>query len=61
MKAYLVFTAVAFGLIVLAHVARVILEGPHVMAQPIFLLATIAAAAIYVWALVLLRRNREGS
>jgi len=60
-KIYLVGTAVLFGLVVAAHVARVILEGPHVMRQPVFLLATLVAAVVCGWALVLLRRMRRGS
>jgi hypothetical protein len=50
MKAYLVTTGSVFGLIVLAHVWRVVEEGPHVTTDPFFILLTAAAAALSLWA-----------
>jgi hypothetical protein len=55
MKAYLVTSGVAFALVLLAHVARVIVEGPGVVRDPWFLASTVAAAALCVWAIRLLR------
>ena len=50
MKAYLVTTGSIFGLIVLAHVLRIVSEGPHLMTDPGWVLMTVAAAALCVWA-----------
>jgi hypothetical protein len=55
MKAYLMTTGSVFGLIVLAHVWRVIAEGPHLVTDPWYILLTAAAAALCVWAWCLLR------
>jgi len=46
MKAYLVTTGTVFGLIVLAHVWRVFVEGAHLAKEPPFVLVTMAAAAL---------------
>jgi hypothetical protein len=56
MKAYIVTTAIVFGLLTLAPIWRGIEEGPHLAAQPWFILITVAAAALCVWAVQLLRR-----
>ena len=46
MKAYLMTTGSVFGLIVIAHVWRVVAEGPHLTTDPGFILLTVAAAAL---------------
>ncbi len=51
MKAYVMTTGVLFGLITLAHVWRVFEEGRGLAADPSFILLTIAAAALCLWAL----------
>ncbi len=50
MKAYLMTTGSVFGLIVIAHVWRVVAEGPHLTTDPGFILLTAAAAALCLWA-----------
>jgi hypothetical protein len=50
MKAYVVTTGSIFGLIVLAHVARVVDEGARLAKEPSFILLTVAAAALSFWA-----------
>ncbi len=50
MKAYLMTTGSVFGLIVLAHVWRVVEEGPYLTTDPGFILLTAAAAALCLWA-----------
>ena len=50
MKAYVLTTGVVFGLLTLAHVWRVVAEGTQVATNPSFVLITIAAAAMSVWA-----------
>jgi hypothetical protein len=49
-KAYVATTGVVFGLVVVAHVWRVIEEGPRLATEPSFALLTLAAAALSIWA-----------
>lgn len=56
MKGYIIVTGVIFGLITLAHILRVFEEGSQLAAQPVFLLLTVTATALCLWALRLLRR-----
>jgi hypothetical protein len=55
MKSYLITTGTAFGLIAAVHVWRVIEEGPRLATEPWFVLLTVAAAALSLWAWRLLR------
>ncbi len=57
MKAYLITTGTVFGLITLAHLWRIAVEGSRLAKEPVFLLLTVAAAALCVWAWSLLRRS----
>ena len=57
MKAYLITTGTVFGLITLAHIWRVLAEGSHLATDPVFLLLTVAAAALCFWAWSLLKRS----
>jgi hypothetical protein len=50
MKAYVVTTGTVFGLIVLSHVMRVVVEGPALVRDPGYILLTLAAAALSLWA-----------
>jgi len=50
MKAYVVTTGTVFGLIVVAHVWRVLAEGPALARDPFYILVTIAAVILSVWA-----------
>jgi hypothetical protein len=56
MKAYVMTTGAVFGLITLAHIWRAIEEGPRLATEPWYVLITLAAAALCVWALRLLWR-----
>jgi hypothetical protein len=56
MKAYLITTGTVFGLIVLAHVWRVVAESPQLATDPWFVALTILAAALSIWAWRLLGR-----
>jgi len=49
-KAYLATTGTVFGLLVVAHVWRAVAEGPAIAKSPVFILLTVAAAALSVWA-----------
>jgi hypothetical protein len=55
MKAYVMTTGAVFGLLVVAHVWRVIEEGVALAKDPIYILITIAAAALCLWAWRLFR------
>jgi len=54
MRAYVMITGAVFGLLTLAHVWRVLEEGLHLARDPFFLLITLAAAALCLWACRLL-------
>jgi hypothetical protein len=56
LKAYLATTGVLFALLVLAHVWRILEEGPRLLTQPGWVLLTLAAAGLCVWAWRLLGR-----
>ncbi len=55
MKAYIITTGVIFGLITLAHIWRITKE-PHLATDPFFLVLTVVAVALCIWAWRLLRR-----
>jgi hypothetical protein len=57
MKAYLLTTGAVFGLVTLAHLWRMIDEWPHLATEPGYVLLTLAAAALCLWALRLLGRS----
>ncbi len=58
MKAYFATTGIVFFLLAVAHVARVFVEGTHVLTEPIFVLTSIASIVIFIWAVVMFRRTR---
>ncbi len=55
MKAYVITTGAVFGLLTLAHIWRLFAEGPRLATNPWFVLLTVAAAALCVWAWRMLR------
>jgi len=55
MKAYVMTTGAVFGLLVVAHIWRVIEEGPALAKNPWYIAITLAAAALCFWAWRLLR------
>lgn len=59
MKAYVIATSMVFGLIVVAHIWRFIEEGSRVWTDLWFVLMTIVAAALCLWAGRLLWRSRS--
>lgn len=56
MRRYLIVTAAIFVIILGAHVARVVAEGTRLLIEPDFVLASLAALGMAIWAIVLLRR-----
>lgn len=56
MKAYVVTTGTLFGLITLAHLWRMV-EERRLATEPWYVLITVAAAALSVWAFRASRRS----
>jgi hypothetical protein len=50
MKAYVMTSGILFTLLAIAHVLRVVAEGAHLAVEPFFILTTLAAVAMSVWA-----------
>jgi hypothetical protein len=59
MKAYVMTTGAVFGLITLAHVLRVVAEGPRLVSEPFFVLMTVLSTALCLWAWRVLRLTRS--
>lgn len=60
MKPYVVTTGLVFALLFCAHVARVFAEGFGVVRNPLFVITTLIALALFLWALrVLVVLNRQ--
>lgn len=58
MKTYVTLTGIVFGLITLAHVWRVIQEGPGVL-NVWWVLLTVATAALSAWAFRLVATSKS--
>ena len=56
MKAYLITTGIIFALIVVAHILKAIDEGPGTIKDPFFILLTLLAVGLSVWAFRLLKK-----
>ncbi len=54
MKAYVMTTGAVFGLLTLVHLLRLIVER-HLATDPLYILITVAAASLCVWAWRVLR------
>ena len=57
MKTYLMTTCALFGLLTVAHIWRMIAESSHFATDPWYLLITVTAVALCLWAAALLRRS----
>jgi hypothetical protein len=57
MRAYLITSGAIFGLVVLLHAARVAFEGLHVLRDPYFVISSLAATGLCLWACRLLWRR----
>jgi hypothetical protein len=60
-KAYIMTTGAVFGLIVVAHVWRVAVEGLALAKDPAYILLTLAAAGLTVWSWRVLRAASTAS
>ena len=59
MRTYVMTTGVIFALLVVAHAWRIVVE-PHLATQPAYIVVTIAAALLSLWAGRLVWRSRSG-
>ncbi|HKZ80173.1 MAG TPA: hypothetical protein VJ124_18000 [Pyrinomonadaceae bacterium] len=50
MKAYVITTGAIFLLITIAHILRIAMEGRHLASEPLYILLTVASAALSIWA-----------
>ena len=57
MRAYVLTTGVIFGLLVVAHLWRIVVEAPALARDPGYLLITLASALLGLWAGRLLLRQ----
>ena len=56
MRAYVITTGVIFGLLVVAHLWRMVAE-PHLATDPGYIVITLTAGLLSVWAGLVLRRT----
>ena len=56
MRAYVITTGLLFAILVLAHIARVFAEGVGHTMDPCFVVATLVAAGLSLWAWRLVRK-----
>jgi hypothetical protein len=61
MKAYVITTGTIFGLLTLAHLARMVLETGRLAREPEYWLITLTAAALCVWAVRVYSQMRRTS
>ena len=54
MKGYIITSGSVFALLTLAHVWRIVAENRSLVSDPIFVSVTVMAAALSVWALLVL-------
>ena len=57
MRTYVITTGVIFGLLVVAHIWRMFVEG-HLATQPEYIVITLIAALLSLWAARLVWRSR---
>ena len=56
MKAYIITSAAIFGLITVAHLVRIAMEGARLASEPVYMLLTLLSAALSVWGWYVLRQ-----
>ena len=61
MRSYVITTGVAFSLLTLAHVWRAVVEGWGVAKDPWFVLSTLVATSLAIWAWRILATLRRSS
>ena len=63
MRAYVATSGVVFGLVVIAHIARLVVEGPRALHSPVFIVASFLAVGMLVWSVLVYLRlgHRTGA
>ena len=61
MRVYIAVTGLAFAVIVVIHIARVAAEGTGLLSNPFFVLPTLAAAGLALWAAWLLKPRSKSA
>lgn len=61
MKVYIAVTGMIFFIVLAAHVARVFVEGFHLLAEPVFISTSFLSVGMIIWAIVLLTRLNNAS
>ena len=59
MRLYVAVTGIIFALLVVAHLARMVIESSALATDPIYLLVTAICAGLAVWSWLVLRRPRS--
>jgi hypothetical protein len=60
MRAYVATTGAMFALIVVAHIARLAVEGRHAFHSPVFIVASLLSVGILVWSVLIYLRLDRG-
>jgi hypothetical protein len=58
MRAYVLTTGILFALLTVAHLWRIAAESRRLATEPDFVIITLAAAGMSLWAFLLVRRER---
>ena len=61
MRAFVAAAGVVFTLILMAHAARLLLEGLGLLREPVFVVSSLASLVAVIWSVLPLRRSRSSS
>jgi len=56
-RGYIIATGMVFALIFVLHVVRIVVEGPWMIGQPIFIATTLLSLGVAIWAAWLIFRG----
>jgi len=59
MKVYVIMTGIVFALLFASHILRAVVEGGHVLTEPIFIVTTLISFGLTVWAAILAVRRHK--
>ncbi|HKE93230.1 MAG TPA: hypothetical protein VKB34_02905 [Povalibacter sp.] len=57
MRAYVITTGIVFGLLIVAHIAHVVSDGPQALKDPFFMLSSLIAVGLCAWSCRLIMRR----
>ena len=61
MRSYIIISGALFGLLVAVHAFRLVAEGFGPLSNPVFLVSTLASAAMSAWAWLALKSAKRSS